>query len=476
MTVVFDLLRTMRSILIIFSVFYLSFTVKCQQTFQKTFGGLGRDVAYATVITTDGNIITSGVTTSFDNSKEIFVVKTDIEGNKLWSYVYGSKKVETAVNMVATSDGGVALVGDASGHGAGRKDVLITKLDADGNMQWAKTYGGKFNEFGLDIIQTDDGGFAVVGETNSFDAWDHDMFFLKTDGQGNAEWSRLIGADTVDYANSVIQVNDGFILAGETDSFGDDDWDILLVKLDIRGNLIWTKILGDTLNDNQDDLILDTDSTFILVGSTESYGVKEREVLFLKMDVEGEITQAKTFGGPKAEEPKAIAKLDDGYVIAGFSNSFNELVTNEDVFLIRLNEAGNLRYSKTFGKELADFSWTMAAADGYFILAGESNSFSGRDDNHDFYLLKVKDERKVLNCEQTNVQALGIPYKADNLHEHEIAVKKRKITMIQNDHTKIVRRQPEDDGEFDICNGGDIEVQVDDNTLPDPDNDLIEFE
>lgn len=443
-----------------------------QSTFQKTIGGDGRDVGYSIVATTDGHMVISGVSTSFENSKEVYVIKMDTLGNKLWSRVYGSSGVEIAVKMEATPDGGVVILGDASGKGIGVKDILIIKLDQDGNLDWARSYGGKLNDYGLDIHATTDGGYIAVGETNSFDAWDHDILLMKLKGNGDVEWGRIIGADTVDYANSVIEVEDGYVMGGETNSFGDNE-DILLVKVNKKGELQWSKAIGDTLDDNQDDLIRDTDSTFVLVGSTESYGFKQREILFLRVGLTGHVQLAKTYGGDLAEEPKTIKRLEDGYVIGGFSNSWNETVTEEDAYLIRTNLDGSLRYSKTFGGQHNDFMWSLDVfKEGFFVMTGITNSFSNREEDHFLYVLKTQDKRKILNCEMTNVQTISLKLKPEQMHEHEVGLKVKPVEITQTDYSNIEMREI-DDQILDVCTDGLFYKDIEGN---DDDSGIIEFD
>ena len=120
-----------------------------------------------------------------------------------------------------TSDGGYALVGDTNSFGAGGNDFWLVKTDAAGNMQWNKTYGGTGTDTGISVFQTSDGGYALAGYTNSFGAGGKDVWLVKTDAAGNMQWNKTYGGTGADYGITVIQTSDGgYAIAGSTSSFG----------------------------------------------------------------------------------------------------------------------------------------------------------------------------------------------------------------------------------------------------------------
>ena len=149
----------------------------------------------------------------------------------------GGKKLDVGVSLIQTSDGGYAIAGLTYSFGAGLSDVYVVKLDSNGNLQWAKTIGGPHHEEGTSIIQTSDGGYAIAGTTQSFGAGDWDFYVVKLDAKGNLQWTKNIGGPSDDWGLSLIQTSDGgYAIAGHTFSFGAGEWNVYVVKLDKKGD------------------------------------------------------------------------------------------------------------------------------------------------------------------------------------------------------------------------------------------------
>jgi len=217
----------------------------------KTYGGTGFDTAYSVQQTTDEGYIVAGrictdpfIAQPYDG----WLVKTDSNGNMEWNRTYGrdewGKDHDDWISWVQqTSDGGYIFVGTKSAF-IPMDQVWLVKTDANGTIQWEKTFGGSgWNDFGTFVQQTSDGGFIVAGYTQySFDmSWD--FWLIKTNENGTMEWNKTFGGSDWDAAYSVQQTMDeGFIIAGYTRSFGaEEPSDAWLIKTDAYGNMIWNK-------------------------------------------------------------------------------------------------------------------------------------------------------------------------------------------------------------------------------------------
>jgi len=151
---------------------------------------------------------------------------------------YGGTGYDYAYSVQQTSDGGYIVAGFTSSFGAGSTDIILIKTDANGNIIWAKTYGGTGYDHAYSFQQTSDGGYIVTGRTNSFGAGWYDAFLIKTDANGNIIWAKAYGGTDWDWAYSVQQTSDGgYIVAGYTESFGAGNYDIFLIKTDANGNI-----------------------------------------------------------------------------------------------------------------------------------------------------------------------------------------------------------------------------------------------
>ena len=252
----------------------------------KTYGGSSGDLANSIIQTTDGGFAVAGNTFSKgdDYYGDAWIIKLNNQGNIVWDRTYGGKGYDWANSIIQTTDGGFAVAGESSiSHGA-----WIIKLDSKGNIAWDTTYsGGKYNYFKANcIIQTTDGGYAVAGSTGALS----DVCITKLDSQGNIVWDRTYGGSDDDEAHSIIQTTDGgFMVAGFTRSKGSGRADFWIIKLDSKGTLVWDRTYGGSYEDEAHSLIQSTDGGFMVAGSSKSKGAGWYDVWIIKLDERGNL-------------------------------------------------------------------------------------------------------------------------------------------------------------------------------------------
>jgi hypothetical protein len=309
----------------------------------KTIGGPESDGGNSLIQTSDGGYAIAGVTKSFSaGDYDVYVVKLDAHGNLQWTTTIGGKKEDVGTSLIQTSDGGYAIAGLTKSFGAGDYDVYVVKLDAHGNLQWTKTIGGPGNEMGQSLIQTSDGGYAIAGATTSFGAGYADVYVVKLDANGNLQWTKTIGGKNTEEGFSLIQTSDGgYAIAGYTTSFGAGYADVYVVKLDANGNLQWTKTIGGKKEDVGFSLIQTSDGGYAIAGLTTSFGAGEWDVYVIKLNANGKPQWTKTIGAKNEYPSKSslIQTSDGGYAIAGHTESFG--AGGEDVYVVKLDRNGN---------------------------------------------------------------------------------------------------------------------------------------
>jgi hypothetical protein len=207
-----------------------------------------------------------------------------------FSKTIGGSLTDVAVSIIQSSDGGYVVAGLTQSFGAVDWDMYVVKLDSSGNVIWNQTIGGSNYDEAKSIIQSNDGGYVVVGRTWSFGAgYGYDFYVVKLDSSGNVMWTKTIGGGDSDDANSVIQSSDGgYVVAGSTRSFT-EDVNIYVVKLDSSGNIIWTKTIGGSSNDVALSIIQSSDGGYVVAGYTQSFGAGEDDFYVVKMDANGNV-------------------------------------------------------------------------------------------------------------------------------------------------------------------------------------------
>jgi hypothetical protein len=367
-------------------------------TFAKTYGGTGSDNASSVQQTSDGGYMVAGYTESFGaGGSDIFLIKTDASGNVIWAKTYGGTGGDWASSVQQTSDGGYIVAGYTASFGAGYYDIFLIKTDANGNIQWAKTYGGTALDWPYSVQQTSDGGYIVAGYTWSFGAGYSDIFLIKTDANGNIQWAKTYGGTYEDYASSVQQTSDGgYILAGHTSSFGAGSYDIFFIKTDANGNIQWAKTYGGTGSDMASSVQQTSDGGYILAGWTYYFGAGLSDIFLIKTDANGNRIWAKTYGGMNWDYASSVQQTSDGgYILAGGTDSFG--AGSRDIFLIKTDANGNRIWAKTYGGTALDWPYSVQqTSDGGYIVAGHTSSFGAGSD--DFFFIKTDASGDIGSC------------------------------------------------------------------------------
>lgn len=324
---------------------------------------------------------------------------------------YGGSQDDSFQDVIATTDGGFAALGysqsvdgDITDNTSQVNMYWVVKTDADGAIQWSKTYGGSDDDRGQQIIQTNDGGYALVGFAKSGDgdasqnAGFADQWIVKIDAGGEIQWQKSFGFSGSDQAFSIIQTTDGgFFTAGFLDvtaSGGDGNegrhgvGEFWGHKLDASGNLIWRRYFGGTNNDRAYGVVETSDEGLLLVGATEStdFDITNSKGSYdfwaVKLDIQGNLVWQKNYGGSEIDIAYAVTKTQDGnYLLVGDTRSPDGDVTNfkgaADVWLVKIDEQGTLLWQKTLGGAGFDSARDAAAQGTGFVVTGASRSTEG---------------------------------------------------------------------------------------------------
>ena len=265
-------------------------TILIGQGWQRVYGGgAGKSVQQ----TTDGGYFITGVTSSFGNgSSDVYLIKTDGNGDTLWTKTYGTVGYEVGYSGQQTSDGGYIITGMTSPSSYGNSNVYLIKTDSKGDALWTKSIGGSFDDYGSSVQQTTDGGFIITGAKEPFaNTADEDVYLIKTDSNGDTLWTKTYGGVYFDIGCSVQQTTDGgYFITGYTKSFGNGQ-NVYLIKTEGNGDILWTKTYGGENYDTGLSGQQTIDGGYIITGYKTLYDFGwQNNVYLIKTDKNGGLT------------------------------------------------------------------------------------------------------------------------------------------------------------------------------------------
>jgi hypothetical protein len=303
-------------------------------TWTRTWGGSGEDAGYFVQKTRDGGFIVTGSTKSYSMGEELlWLLKTDSNGNLSWEKTFGgfvSSAGDGGWSVNETLDGGYIVTGYTQSQGNGRKDLWLLKTDGQGNKIWDRTFGGRDDDVGMSVLQSRDGGYIVAGRTASFTKGGDDIWLLKTDLLGNEQWNRTFGGNQDDAGFQVLELKDGYALVGRTES-GSEEKKITLIKVNPDGRKRWERsYIGSSASSLQST----ADGGYVIAGRIDSIETG-RDALIIKTDSAGLEEWSMTLGGRGDDIGTFVIQNRDGsYTMSGITDSYG--MGREDVWLVKI--------------------------------------------------------------------------------------------------------------------------------------------
>jgi len=409
-------------------VFVAKYSPSKELLWNITWGGSGNDQGYDAVVDSTDNIIVTGVTDSFGSGgSNAFVLKYSPSGEKLWNVTWGGVNYECAYGVSVDSTNNIVVTGYTNSSGAGLDDVFVAKYSSSSALIWSQTWGEYYNDQGYDIAidSVDDivvagctdnsgtGGYNTLvmkytslgeyqwnltfgggndfGRSISVDSADNiviagykyvfeisgwDAFVAKSHATGSLLWDRVWGGINDDRGYSVTQDSLGNILiAGTTESFGAGGADVFVANYSETGVLLWNSTWGGSESDYGNDVTVDSTNHALVVGYTDSFsstlGLYDTFILHVSADPLWQTT----WGGPTTDNGQSVAvDSANNMILTGFTDSSG--LGSNDAFVVKYSFSGNLLWSKTWGGNLDDRSYGIAAdSASNVIIAGYTDSF-----------------------------------------------------------------------------------------------------
>ncbi len=366
--------------------------------FIKAYGGAGDDVSNMIIPGPNNTLILVGYTESFGvGNQDILVVKMDYDGNIIWARTLGGPGNECANSVFQASDGSILIGGwtNSSGFGPGGSDLLVAKLDGDGNLLWGKTFGGTISDSVCYVTEASDGGILALGMTMSYGIDNnYDLLVLRLDpASGDPIWGKKFGEAWHDYCAAITSTPDtGCVIAGNfITSPGESPLSVL--KLDRLGNVQWRTNLDDILWAY--GMIRTPDDELILAGYTDAFGQGERDFVAVKLRGSGTFLWAKAIGGIDYDYPFSVSEsFDGGYVITGLTWSYGSFSQG---LTLRLNDQGDFSWGKIFGGDVFDHGVSVTrTSSGMYAISGQSLSYGAG--GTDFLLVLLDNQGNNPGC------------------------------------------------------------------------------
>ena len=377
----------------------------------------------------------------------LFCVLYQLKAQIVWQNTIGGSGFDFLEDIISTSDGGFLLIGvsesgisgDKTQSNLGQGDFWVVKTNSTGVVQWEKTFGGTGDDYAVTAIETTDGGFVIIGDSDSNSSGDKsqnskgglDFWIIKINSTGTKLWDKTIGGSLDDLPIALQETATGdIIIGGESESSISGDKtenskggsDLWIVKINSTGTIIWNKTFGGNADDFLTTLKLTADGGFI-IGASSSSGIsgdKSENTLgledywVLKINNTNTIDWQKTIGGAATSRSTLsdlILTSDGSYVIAGDSDSgiggSKTIITNggNDLWLLKLNSSGVIQWQNSIGGADDEYFPTLVQKpDGSYAVAGESlSNISGdktensHNDSNDIWLVALDANGNVTN-------------------------------------------------------------------------------
>lgn len=388
----------------------------------KTYGGTKNESGQSIAKTSDGGYVILGYSQSADGdisdknneSFDFWVLKFDSDHNLQWSKTFGGTDDDRGNTIIQTQDGGYAIIGYTSSNdldiseNAGAQDYWIVKLNANGDLIWQKSFGYVGSDIGYTLLQSHDGGYLITGVLDVTASGGEgntrmpnarhaggDYWAIKLDANGNKEWSKYYGGSFTDTPYDAIQTSDnGYIIVGSSDSDDVDisdnkgTYDFWVIKISDTGTLIWEHSFGGSEIDEARAIAHSGDGNFLIVGDTRSsdQNVSQNngaaDLWLIKISPDGNLIWEKSFGGSSFDVARSIQKANSNFIISGSSRSADGDVTNNngqnDSWILKIDNSGNLLWQRTVGGSEIDFCYDATEIDNNTVIAvGESSSSDG---------------------------------------------------------------------------------------------------
>jgi hypothetical protein len=341
-----------------------------QIIFEKSYGCSLDEYGESVIQTLDSGYAVVGYESTHDMLlNNLYILRTNKYGDSLWSKIYSGDYNSYGYDIANTNDTGFIITGSIQSSGQySSNDIFLIKTNSYGDTQWVKTYNGYSPAFGYSVTQTIDGGYIITGVSGDYLINGTSLIIIKTNSNGDLTWVKTYKAIYGNVGHSISQTNDGgYIVAGTASSFGSGYSRVYLVKTNPNGDTLWTKTISKYNHDTGISLYETSDSAYIISGFASPWSGNIK-VLLIKTDLNGDTLWTKVYGGNDNYHfcCNFIEQTNDGnFFIAGSPS------------LIKTNSNGDTLWTKNYPGRCLSGSKTY---DDGFIITGSISNWPNQED------------------------------------------------------------------------------------------------
>ncbi|RJP81843.1 MAG: T9SS C-terminal target domain-containing protein [Candidatus Zixiibacteriota bacterium] len=355
----------------------------------RTYGGPGEDFGYGVLQVENEKLLVVGETDAIGSTADAWIIKTNPDGDTLWTRTCGGPQNEAAYSAAQLPGGDYLITGWTSSSGAGNFDVYLIRMNAHGDTVWTRAWGTANTDYGYSVHPDTAGCFCVAGFTTGSDPVAGDGYLLKVEADGDTAWTRTFGGTGEDCFRGIdYTIDGGWILAGWTYSASAGGYDIYLLKVNSTGYPQWSRTYGGSGTDRGFCVCQTSDGGFIIAGCTNSMGAGEYDAYLVKTDPMGYPEWDRTYGGMASESVNCVRQTwDGGYIVCGSTYSYG-LSDSADAYLVRTDDQGYPVWTKIIGGEGQDSASELCiTADTGYAVTGNTRSYGAG--NYDLWLLRL---------------------------------------------------------------------------------------
>ena len=333
----------------------------------------------------DGGLYILGTTESFGPGlSDLYLVRTDNRGIELWSKAYGGANIDSGRALIATSDGGLLMVGTTFSFSKGISDIYAVKVNPDGDTLWTRNYGSSNADIGSAVIEVA-GGYLIAGSTEGFGATSKDYYAVMIDHNGEVVWQRNYPGGKEDICSDIAPTREGYLMSGTNP----DGPTIYLVRLDSAGKILTGRSVFNPKGSARAGFMVN-DTSFVFFGFSRISVGAEDSLLIHKTNFAGDrnlFPAIRNFGGGGSRANDGIQSRDGGFVALGSSEGFGR---GADLFVVKTNSDGILEWARAYGGERDDEgNAILQTPDGGYVLVGTTRSGVNGTNGSDILLLKT---------------------------------------------------------------------------------------